>query len=33
MKNERANEIYNQTWFGNSNQDGYGSIYDNINNK
>ena len=29
----KANEIYQDTWFGDSNQNGFGSIYDNINNK
>jgi len=28
-----ANEMYQETWFGDSNENGFGSIYDNINNK
>ena len=29
----KENEIYQQTWFGNSEENGFGSIYNNINNK
>lgn len=28
-----ANEMYQETWFGDSNENGFGCIYDNINNK
>jgi len=31
--NVKESEIYNSTWFGDSTQDGFGNIYDNINNK
>jgi len=28
----KSNEIYSTTWFGQSNSNGFGSSYDNINN-
>jgi hypothetical protein len=30
---DKPNEIYSQTWFGYSTESGFGSIYNNINNK